>query len=87
MSYTALMLQTGAAFLQVATPMTADSGAWVKSPEPSTYIPVWSDLAYQFKFISLSGNVVKLDEKQSRVLHTALIASFNDFRPPIFVVQ
>lgn len=85
MGYTAVMLQTGAAFLQVTAPMTADRATWKQSADMIAATPVWSDRAYKFSFSAVPSNPVVLGEKQSRTLHNALIASFDEFIAPIVI--
>jgi hypothetical protein len=85
MGYAAVALQTGAAFLQVAAPMTADGAIWGKQAEIIATSPVWSDRAYRFNFIAMASVPLVVDEKQSGTLHNALIASFDEFIAPIAI--
>lgn len=81
--YTAVMLQTGAAFLQVAVPLGTGSAASTLPADEVISSSAWSDQAYRFKFSSVPISSFALDEKQSRALHEALIASFEEFILPI----
>lgn len=81
--YAAAMLQTGAAVLYGSAPMSADRAAWGQSCDKIAISPVWSDRSYKFTFAKVASKPVFLDEKQSRVLHNALVASFDDFVQPI----
>jgi hypothetical protein len=85
LSYSAVMLQTGAAFLQVAAPMTADRAAWNVPADGALAHQVWSDRMYQFNFVTPQQAKVEITEEQSRMLHKSLIASFDEFVPPIFL--
>ena len=83
MGYSTVMLQSGAAFLQVVTPMTADRPAWVMPSNPAVAHQAWSDLAFRFNFVAPKPVELTITEEQSASLHRALIASFDDFIAPI----
>lgn len=83
--YAAAMLQTGAAMLSASAPMSADTAAWGKASEEAAPSLAWSDRSYKFRFAKVAGKPVTIDEKQSRVLHNALIASFDELIQPIIV--
>lgn len=86
MNYAAFALQTSAAILQVATPMTGDRAALGQPAPLVASTQTWSDRRYQFNFTPLQINEVKIDEAQSRTLHNALIASFDEFVAPILIL-
>lgn len=85
MGYTTVMLQTGAAFLQVVTPMTADRGVWNVPGEATVAHQAWSDRSFRFSFVAPKSAEVTITEEQSISLHNALIASFDDFVAPILI--
>lgn len=85
MNYTAAMLQTSVAFLQVATPMTGDRVPSVQPSPLEAATQTWSDRSYQFNFTKVQTNKLSITEAQSRTLHNALIASFDEFIAPILI--
>jgi hypothetical protein len=85
MGYSAVVLQTGAAFLQVVTPMTADRAAWNIPAGVAVPHQAWSDRTFRFSFVAPQHSEVTITEEQSRTLHKALVASFDDFVAPILI--
>ncbi|MEA3264604.1 MAG: hypothetical protein U9R07_14085 [Pseudomonadota bacterium] len=85
MGYTTVMLQTGAAFLQVVTPMTADRGVWNAPGEAAVAHQAWSDRSFRFSIVAPRQAEVAITEAQSISLHNALIASFDEFIAPILI--
>lgn len=81
----AVMMQSGAAFLQVVTPMTADRAIWLVPAGSVEMRQVWSDRAYQFNFVAPLKVELAISEGQSKSLHEALIASFDEFIAPILI--
>ena len=79
-------IQTGtAALLQVATPMTANQMAWTPQRDVAGFHLTWSDRIYRFTFAPPRLQQVSISEAQSQSLHSALIASFDDFVAPISI--
>ena len=85
MGYTTVMLQTGAAFLQVVTPMTAARGVWTAPGEAAVAHQAWSDRSFRFSIVAPRQSEFAISEEQSRSLHNALIASFDEFIAPILI--
>jgi hypothetical protein len=85
MGYTTVMLQTGAAFLQVVTPMTAERGVWNALGEAAVAHQAWSDRSFRFSIVAPQQAEVSITEAQSISLHNALIASFDEFVAPILI--
>lgn len=85
MGYTTVMLQTGAAFLQVVTPMTADRGNWNAPLQAAVAHQAWSDRSFRFSFVAPKSTKVAITEEQSISLHNALLASFDEFIEPILI--
>lgn len=85
MGYSTVMLQTGAALLQVVTPMTADRGVWNAPGEAAVAHQAWSDRSFRFSIVAPKQAGVTITEAQSVSLHNALIASFDEFIAPILI--
>lgn len=85
MGYTAVVLQTGAAILQVATPMTADQANWALPAHTVDMHQAWSDRTFRFSFAAPQYTEITINEEQSQTLHKALISSFDDFIAPILI--
>lgn len=79
------VLQTGAALMQVVTPMTADGAAWHIPAGVAASNQVWSDRSFRFSIVAPKQVKVAITEAQSVSLHNALIASFDEFVPPILI--
>lgn len=85
MGYSTVMLQTGAALLQVVTPMTADRGVWSAPGKAAVAHQAWSDRSFRFSIVAPKQAEVVITEAQSVSLHNALIASFDEFTAPILI--
>lgn len=83
MSYSAAI--TGAAFLQIASPTTAEPASYGLPAEVLAASPAWSDRSYRFSFLSVLELPALIDEKQNETLHRALMASFDEIIPPKFI--
>lgn len=85
MGYSTVMLQTGAALLQVVTPTTGDRGAWNAPEQAAVAHQAWSDRSFRFSIVAPKQTEVTISEAQSVSLHNALIASFDEFIAPILI--
>ena len=83
--YTTVMFQTGAALLQIVTPVTADRTAWSVYDDATAAHQAWSDRSFRFSIIAPKQTHVTVTEDQSKSLHKALIASFDEFVAPILI--
>jgi hypothetical protein len=85
MSYATVMLQTGAALLQVVTPMTGKLPVWSAPGIADAPHQAWSDRSFRFNFVAPKQADFVITEEQSVLLHKALIASADEFIAPILI--
>ncbi len=83
--YSTVVLQTGAAMLQVVVPSSGDRTTDWQGGEVVEAGRVWSDTSYQFNIVTPKVAPVEITESQSQALHEAFLASLDDFIAPILI--